>query len=194
MGDPARALDTGVAWLVVTAAAVLGAPTAVGLLLTGLARLPGAVGRACEGAARRVTPAVVRRLLVGGVGLGLTATPAVAVAAPTAVVGADRWPDLDRGPRAGTLPLLDRGMALARPAAAPERTAAPGAGTRPARSVVVVRDDDTLWRIAARHLGPGASDVAIDREWRRWYRANRAVIGPDPDVIVPGQRLVPPTA
>ncbi len=60
--------------------------------------------------------------------------------------------------------------------------------------VHTVRRGDTLWDIAAARLGPGASAAQIAAEWPRWYAANRHVIGPDPALIVPGQRLVPPTA
>ena len=35
--------------------------------------------------------------------------------------------------------------------------------------------------------------AAIAREWPRWYAANRAVIGADPDLIVIGQVLTPPS-
>ena len=45
---------------------------------------------------------------------------------------------------------------------------------------------DTLWDIAARRLGAGAS-------WPAIYALNRDVIGPDPGVITPGQRLVLPS-
>jgi nucleoid-associated protein YgaU len=57
---------------------------------------------------------------------------------------------------------------------------------------VVVRRSDTLWSIAARHLGDHASAAEIAHEWPRWFAANRPVIGADPDRLVPGQRLVPP--
>lgn len=57
---------------------------------------------------------------------------------------------------------------------------------------VVVRAGDTLWDIAARHLGPLASDEEIAREWPRWYATNRDLIGPDPDLILPGQHLSTP--
>ena len=57
---------------------------------------------------------------------------------------------------------------------------------------VVVHRGDTLWEIAARHLGPGATDVDIAQEWPRWYAANRDLIGTDPDLIRPGQELVVP--
>ena len=49
----------------------------------------------------------------------------------------------------------------------------------------VVRAKDTLSRIAKRHYNdPGL--------WRIIYRANRTLIGPDPDRIQPGTRLVIP--
>lgn len=59
---------------------------------------------------------------------------------------------------------------------------------------VIVHAGDTLWDIAARHLGPGVSDLDIARQWPRWYEANRGVIGQDPDVLLPGQILQPPPA
>ena len=62
----------------------------------------------------------------------------------------------------------------------------------PAGEVVVTRGD-TLWAIAARHLGGGASEADIAAEWPRWHTANRAVIGDDPDLILPGMILRPPT-
>ncbi|MGW3383706.1 nucleoid-associated protein YgaU [Streptomyces albogriseolus] len=61
---------------------------------------------------------------------------------------------------------------------APGRTSAdPGRGV--SRGDCVVRPGDTLSAIAARH----------GTDWQRLYAANRDVIGDDPDVIVPGQRL-----
>ena len=61
------------------------------------------------------------------------------------------------------------------------------------RSVVTVRSGDSLWRVAAERLPPGADDAAIARACKRWYAANRAAIGPDPDLLMPGTRLEPPT-
>lgn len=60
---------------------------------------------------------------------------------------------------------------------------------------VTVRRGDTLWSIAARHLhATGAPHRATDvaREWPRWWQANVAVVGADPDVLLPGQQLQPP--
>ena len=97
------------------------------------------------------------------------------------------------------------------PRAAPAPTAAPAAAlaninvdwpdpdTPTSTSVhsepetVVVHRGDTLWAIAARHLGGRPSDAQIDHAWRAWYSANRTVIGADPDLILPGQQLRPPT-
>ena len=59
---------------------------------------------------------------------------------------------------------------------------------------VVVRRGETLWGIAARHLGPGAGAAEVAAEWPHWFSANLDVIGPDPDVLHPGQRLRPPAA
>ncbi len=66
-------------------------------------------------------------------------------------------------------------------------------GARQVEEHVVVRRGDTLWDIAARHLGPEATAAQIAQDWPRWYAANRSLIGDDPDLILPGQRLVPPT-
>lgn len=68
----------------------------------------------------------------------------------------------------------------------------PARPTTDANDEVVVRRGDTLWGIAARHLAADATAAEIDTEWRRWYAANRAAVGPDPDLIRPGLRLAPP--
>jgi nucleoid-associated protein YgaU len=57
---------------------------------------------------------------------------------------------------------------------------------------VVVRAGDSLWAIARRR-SPDASAGAIAATVRALHEHNAAVIGPDPDLIHPGQRLrVPP--
>ncbi|AXH95821.1 LysM peptidoglycan-binding domain-containing protein [Ornithinimicrobium avium] len=70
---------------------------------------------------------------------------------------------------------------------------APGASRPAADEVVVVHAGDTLWDIAARALGERATDQDVAEAWPRWYAANRATIGEDPDLIRPGQQLVAPT-
>lgn len=59
---------------------------------------------------------------------------------------------------------------------------------------VVVQPGDSLWSIAARRLGRGASPQAITAEWQQIYALNREIIGSDPELIEPGQRLALPTA
>ncbi|MFJ6312276.1 LysM peptidoglycan-binding domain-containing protein [Pseudarthrobacter oxydans] len=86
------------------------------------------------------------------------------------------------------IPVTDPGL-LAAPA---HRAAEWEAGHRD--EGVTVHAGDTLWDIAARHLGPGVSDLDIAHQWPRWYVANRGVIGQDPDVLLPGQILQPPPA
>jgi hypothetical protein len=67
------------------------------------------------------------------------------------------------------------------------------AGVDPEASVVIRRGDN-LWDLAARHLGPGATDAEIAAAWPRWFTTNRAVIGSDPDLLRPGWRLHPPSS
>jgi nucleoid-associated protein YgaU len=56
---------------------------------------------------------------------------------------------------------------------------------------VTVKPGDTLWAIAAGHLPSDATDAEIDIAWRAWYAANDELIGADPDLIIPGQHLLP---
>ena len=67
--------------------------------------------------------------------------------------------------------------------------AARGGSDRAVTDVVVVHRGDTLWSIAAAHLGPDAEDAEVARAWPRWFEANRDVIGDDPDLVLPGQVL-----
>jgi nucleoid-associated protein YgaU len=60
---------------------------------------------------------------------------------------------------------------------------------------VTVRPGDSLWRLAAasdRSLCGAAADRRTATQWPRWYRLNRHVIGSDPDLLLPGQRLARP--
>jgi nucleoid-associated protein YgaU len=65
----------------------------------------------------------------------------------------------------------------------PDRT------TGTSASAVVVGPGDSLWRIA-RRLHPDADDRALARTVAALYAANAARIGPDPDLLQPGQRLL----
>lgn len=57
---------------------------------------------------------------------------------------------------------------------------------------IVVRLGDSLWDIAADHLGPDATDWEIAASWPRWHAANRDRIGADPGIILPGMILTVP--
>jgi nucleoid-associated protein YgaU len=56
----------------------------------------------------------------------------------------------------------------------------------------VVHTGDSLWAIAQRELGTAATQRQVASAWPRWWSANRDVIGDDPDVIHPGDRLTAP--
>ena len=73
----------------------------------------------------------------------------------------------------------------------PTADVSPAPADDSARYVVVA--GNCLWDIAARLIGPGASNAAIDRRWRAIYAANRAAIGDDPGLIQPGLVLTIPT-
>lgn len=48
-----------------------------------------------------------------------------------------------------------------------------------------VKKGDSLWKIAAREYGDG-------NQWRKLYDANKSVVGKNPNLIYPGQKLVIP--
>ena len=83
------------------------------------------------------------------------------------------------------VPVVEPGIITPRPARAQ-------AGPPGAQREVPVLPGESLWTIAARELGPGASHVEIAARWPLWYQANRDVIGADPSVLLPGQLLSPP--
>lgn len=122
--------------------------------------------------ALRVSPRAWRRLLAVVLGSAIVIAPAYTGAAS---------PESTDGPRLAGLRLPDRPVGGA---------AAPADGG--AAAVVVVRRGDTLWDIAAASLPAGADDAGRAAACHRWYSANRAVIGPDPDLLLPGTRLRSP--
>ena len=185
-------------------------------------RAAGVAVRTSPGALRPGLSALLASTIVIGVtGPALAATPGpgptrLPSAAPTAVVTAaesGRRPgalDAARGlpapggsalpapgwsalPAPGWRPTTPRG-APALVQAAPAVHLVTGTGSRSGTpdDEVVVRRGDTLWHLAARALGPSAAAAEIAAEWPRWWRANRDVIGADPDLLVPGTRLRAP--
>ncbi|MEO8282031.1 MAG: hypothetical protein ABI568_01285 [Pseudarthrobacter sp.] len=83
-------------------------------------------------------------------------------------------------------PVTDPGLLAAQPVRATQ-------GTPPAGHEVTVLAGDTLWDIASHQLGPTASDVEVALHWPRWYEANKAQIGENPHVLLPGQILKAPS-
>jgi LysM repeat protein len=87
--------------------------------------------------------------------------------------------------------------ATPRPAGTPLNASPDHASTRHAMTgpapttpgIHLVRPGETLWDIARHHLSRHAGAAEVARSWPRWYAANRELIGPDPALIVPGQRL-----
>ena len=65
----------------------------------------------------------------------------------------------------------------------------PRARAHPAARTVVVRSGDSLWLLAEHEVRTRATDRQVSDGWHAIYRRNRGVIGPDPDLIHPGQVL-----
>ncbi len=153
------------------------------------------------------TSGPVRRLVLAACGVALVSgvgwAPAGAAPGWTDPAGAAS-PSV-QGRLIGGLPLPDRASiddSVRAAGAEPSARASSGpAHTRPVAhpaphdtGSVVVLAGDSLWTVAAASLPRGAGAEQIERRWREIYAANRAVIGPDPDLIRPGLRLtLPPT-
>jgi nucleoid-associated protein YgaU len=192
-------------WLTLATAAALATAAVAG------------VGSPAHTVALALAPGAARRIVSAALGLAIVGAP-VAAALPaaasvaTVLTAADRAHDdhtgwqIDLPPArvpgrpAATVPAgwtPDR-PALTHRRSAHEESAArlvtgPSRAERRVADEVVVRRGDSLWDIAARHLGADASAADVAVEWPRWHQANRDVIGSDPDLLIPGQRLVPPT-
>lgn len=121
--------------------------------------------------ARPVGP--VRSVLLAACGVAVLAGPATAAEPPV--------PASPAAPSIAGLPLPDRPSAAAPASPTPART-------------VVVRPGDSLWAISARALGAGARPADVASYGRRVHALNRAVIGPDADLVLPGQHLRLPPA
>lgn len=173
--------------LVVAAAGLLAwlvwAWGALGLALTAASALPGLLGGVARLALGVVLPAGARRsaAVLLGIGLGV-AGPMVTVPLPSASPASAAVP---------SSPVPDWPVQATRTPEPVPDWPAPGTG-----EVHVVVRGDCLWSIAEDRLlhrhgrAPAAAEVAV--EVRAWWTANQAVIGPDPDVVLPGQVLRPP--
>lgn len=117
-----------------------------------------------------------------------------------AALGAGAAHAAEEPPSAGWLPAGEAAASPWTPATetpAPARTtgrgAAPVAPGDPPR-IRVVEPGDSLWAIAAAELGDDATVARVAAAWPALYAANRDVIGVDPDLIHPGQRLTVPAS
>ena len=131
--------------------------------------------RSAERAGPWRLPSGVRRVVLAGCGVALVG----GLASPALAEGSGH------GHGIAGLPLPDRATAPRhhRPDAEPGRPTGTGGHT------VVVSIGDSLWSIAAADLPSGAGDALITARWHAVYAANRPLIGPDPAVLEPGQRL-----
>jgi hypothetical protein len=167
---------------------------AIALCFTAAAALPGRCGALARAVGARLAPAVVMRAVAGVAGLSVLIAPVTAGAAtrlgsPAAgpAVPAPSWP---ADPQHGRVRI---GWPTDRPVRADPRPASPAAPAD-AEAAVRVQPGDSLWLIAARRLGPDASDAEIAAAWPRWYAANAHVIGDDPSLIRSGEVLRAPDA
>jgi len=191
---------------------------ALGVALSAAAGLPGLLGRVGGRVAARLVPGVLRHVVELTLGLTVTVTGAAGLAVPAAASAAHAAPaSASAAAPSLRLQLPDPGEPVTpvRPAPGrattptPTRAAASTAGTGqlpdptpPARApdpegAVVVHAGDCLWdlalsQLAAGHPGHTPTDAEVAAEWPRWWQANAAVVGHDPDLLLPGQRLTPP--
>lgn len=150
---------------------------------------------------RRGAPLVIRRFVLGCSGIGIATLVALP---PSSAIPDDLTVPTSPQPAASsTRPSPPAPAATSAQPSPPQLDSEPAALLDPlppppvsgvvpepvvAPQTYTVVPGDTLWDIAARH---GGSDPATS--WPAWWEANRSVIGPNPDLILPGQQLTVPT-
>jgi nucleoid-associated protein YgaU len=186
------ALTVALAWLAV--AVGTGCVDAVGRLTR---REPAAPPRRRGGvpalACALVLAAASQATAAAGEPTPPTAPPAASPATTGAATPAAASPAPVPGPSATPVPGWVPQVSRVPPAVtALVTSAAPAGSPEPGPAPHVVVTGDTLWGIAAAHLGADATAAEIASQWPRWWRANHAVVGDDPDLLRPGQVLHPP--
>lgn len=160
----------------------------VALAASAAASLPGRCGSVAGRVAGATIPPSARRLVALAVGFAVIATPGVTPATASPLPPSQvstTTPDLDWPVTSGP-PVTPVNQASRKPSTPAEPRAVRSAAD------VVVQPGDSLWSIARQHLPAGGDDSQTAAEWPRWYAINRAVVGSDPDLLLPGQRLHPP--
>jgi hypothetical protein len=194
--------------LVVAAAGLLAwavwAWGALGLALTAASAIPGLLGLGARQILRVLLPTGARRAaaLALGLGVGVAApllvpattfgTPvASAAVTPAGPAVVPDWPpasDPGEGPGEGTVPDW--------PVGPQPRSPVPDWSPEPPSGAHVVVRGDCLWQIAAAQLRdtghPAPTDAETATAVHAWWTANASVIGPDPDLLLPGQVLRQP--
>lgn len=160
-------------------------------LVTGVVALDAARGHQGR---RRGIPAPVRGVLLVACGVALAGSLATPSYAGPVAHRDDRPGSVLQG-----LPLPERASTALHVARLVAATAAhteqagtqhrPVAPPAPRPRTVVVEPGDTLWALAAASLPSGASNADVAARVALLHRTNRATVGPDPDLILPGQEL-----
>jgi hypothetical protein len=197
-------LDEAVLVVVLAACALIGGWLVLTTLVAVAAHVPGRLGTRAGSWSRRWSPALARRVAAVLVGAAVGGTLPAGLAA--GAVGAGAGAAAERGPGftvtassaepsgAHQESSPPDGSSLApgwAPGPMPTRAARPATATAGSTPVVVQRGD-SLWSIARQHLGPAATDAEVALAWPRWYATNRDVVGPDPNLLRPGQLLRAP--
>jgi nucleoid-associated protein YgaU len=183
-----------VAWWVLS---MILATSAAVLEKVGSRRAAAAVGQCCPAFMRRLAMAALSVQLLSAPVANAAVLPAgpASVPAQEAAISAAWRPTGEEPMQAPELqphwrplaPVTDPGLVAVQPVRAVQSVSQPS-------GEVTVHAGDTLWDIAARELGPAATDVDVALHWPRWYQANKAAIGQNPDVLLPGQILKSPSA
>lgn len=124
----------------------------------------------------RLAPTFMKRLAIAMLGLNLTSIPLA-------------YADASRADSIGSADSYHAAVDPAwklRSAGPPSAAKPPPPGNSSDR---VVGPGESLWAVASRTLGSKASAAEIAAEWPRWYAANRAIIGADPDLVQVGTVL-----
>jgi hypothetical protein len=186
VAGPQHTVDTrGAEALLVSATGLLAwgvwAWGALGLVLTAGTAVPGVLGASFRVLAGLLLPSTARQAAAVALGLGLAAPVLLGGSPVSPAPGHDR-PVLAAARTALDVPdwpLDDAGRVPDWPSGAAH----------------LVVSGDCLWDIAEDRLttaGGPPGDAEVATAVQGWWSANRAVIGPDPDLIRPGQVLRPP--
>lgn len=159
--------------LMVAAACVVADAAIGGLAISGVATALAAAGQGSPTLSRcsRLAPRAFRQLVLAACGTALV-LPLTSGAANADTTD----PGHSGAPELAGLPL-------------PDLPIGSGAGREAKLPTEVVRPGDSLWSISARLIGSDAESAQIANYVADLYALNSHLIGPDPDLILPGTEL-----